>query len=88
MCEGRDWGVGGTGTHGGRLLRVEGVADPYFVCPNFFAPKSAQNLSQRGPPIPATIGTYLYIYTYIYCMYVHILYVRTYIMFISEQVCV
>ena len=42
-----------------------------FFCPNFFAPKSAQNLSRRGSPIPPTIGTYLYIY--MYYMYVHIL---------------
>ena len=53
-----------------------------FFCPNFFAPKSAQNLSRRGPPNPPTIGTYLYIYVRTYN------FVRTYIMFISEQVCV
>ena len=46
-----------------------------FFWPNFFAPKLAQNLSWRGPPIPPTIGTYLYIYiyvrTYTICTYIY-----------------
>ena len=52
-----------------------------FFCPNFFAPKLAQKISWRGPPNPPTVGTYLYIY-------VHNIYVHTYIMFISKQVCI
>ena len=33
-----------------------------IICPNLFAPKSARKISRRCPPIPPTVGTYLYIY--------------------------